>query len=183
MARLGLDEIWWLVSPGNPLKDGRADMAPYAARFASAQRMARGTRIRVSDFEARAGTRYTVNTVAALARRYPKARFIWLMGADIPGEFHRWRGWRRLARTIPIAVVVRPGYAGLVGASPAAAWLRRFVRPAASARDWTRWSLPAIVPLTLAPDPSSATAIRRADPDWQSRFLKPISPLPEHEPA
>src|SRR5688500_10565399 len=75
---LDLDEVWWLVSPGNPLKQAAKDMAPFEARVASAQRMARRARIRVSDFEAREGTRYTVDTVQRLRRRYPRHRFIWL---------------------------------------------------------------------------------------------------------
>src|SRR5215208_6699538 len=77
LRALGLDEVWWLVSPGNPLKAGVADMAATGARFASAGRMARRARIRVSDFEARQGTRYTIDTVKRLKRRLPKERFIW----------------------------------------------------------------------------------------------------------
>ena len=73
MRALGLDELWWLVSPGNPLKEGAKDMAPFEARIASARRMARGARIRVSDFEQREGTRFTVDTVRRLKRRYPRA--------------------------------------------------------------------------------------------------------------
>src|SRR5688500_2603220 len=78
---LGLDEVWWLVSPGNPLKAGK-DMAPFEARFASALAMARRAPIRVSDFEARLGTRFTIDTVTELLRRHKRDRFIWLMGAD-----------------------------------------------------------------------------------------------------
>ena len=89
MERLGLDEIWWLVSPGNPLKPKKG-MAPYTARLASARAMARRSRIKVSDFEAQAGTRYTVDTVAALTKRWPQHRFIWLMGEDTEAQFHQW---------------------------------------------------------------------------------------------
>jgi len=106
---LGLDELWWLVSPGNPLKEGAADMASYEARRASARRIARGTRIRVSDFERKAATRYTVDTARALLRKYPRRRFIWLMGADTVAQFHRWKDWRDLAQLVPIAVLPRPG--------------------------------------------------------------------------
>ena len=162
---LGLDEAWWLVSPGNPLKPAEG-MAPLAARLASARRMARRAPIRATDLEARLGTRYTLDTLRALQRRYPKRRFIWLMGADNLAQFHRWRGWRSIARTIPIAVVARPGYDSWALAAPATAWLRRWQRPAASAQDWTTWSLPALVLLRFRPDPTSATAIRAADPDW-----------------
>src|SRR5215210_6353117 len=85
---LGLDEVWWLVSPGNPLKAGR-DMAPFDARMASAKRIARRAPIRPSDFEARAGTRFTIDTLGALIQRYPRHRFVWLMGADTVAQFHQ----------------------------------------------------------------------------------------------
>lgn len=175
---LGLDDLWWLVSPGNPLKVGH-DMAQLPARLASARSAVRRTRIVATDIESHLGTRYAIDTVRVLTRRYPKRRFIWIMGADIVGEFHRWRDWRRLARLIPIAVVVRPGYKGLVATSPAAAWLRRFVRPVGRHDDWTRWTPPALVLLHMAPDPSSATALRRASPDWPRRFpVNPARPSP-----
>ncbi|MFL6784908.1 MAG: nicotinate-nucleotide adenylyltransferase, partial [Sphingomicrobium sp.] len=112
MEALDLDEVWWLVSPGNPLKDKAEDMAPYAVRLASARDMARRSRIRVSEFEARAGTRYTVDTVQLLTKRHPRHRFIWLMGEDTVSQFHQWRRWRDLARMVPIAVISRPGYDG-----------------------------------------------------------------------
>src|SRR5690348_17997790 len=88
---LGLDELWWLVSPGNPLKEGAKDMAPFEARYASAERMARRSSIRVSDFEQRAGTRYSVDTVRKLKRCFPQDRFIWLLGSDTLTNFHKWR--------------------------------------------------------------------------------------------
>ena len=102
MAALGLDEVWWLVSPGNPLKVGNKDMAPLAARFASAERQARGARIVPTAIEARLGTRYTVDTLTRLTRLYPRRRFIWIMGADNLAQFDRWKDWRRIARTMPI---------------------------------------------------------------------------------
>ncbi len=166
---LRLDEVWWLVSPGNPLKDGASDMAPFAARLKSAQRMALGTAIRASDFEAQAGTRYTVDTLGELLRRHPCNRFIWLMGADGLSDFHRWKSWRRVADMVPIAVLSRPGYDGTSRAARAMGWLRRFVHPSGQARKWTEWSAPAILLLRLPPDPTSATAIRALDPDWHHR--------------
>ena len=174
---LGLDEAWWLVSPGNPLKPV-AGMAPLPARLASARRMARRAPIRASDIEARAGTRYTVDTLRMLARRYPRARFVWIMGADNLAQFHRWRDWRGIARTMPIAVVARPGYEGRALAAPAMGWLRRFRRPARQAKHWAEWSVPALVLLRFRPDPTSATAIRAADPDWHARPVAPISAPP-----
>ena len=106
---LKLDEVWWMVSPGNPLKPAKG-MAPYEARLASARDMARRAPIRASDFEREAGTRYTVDTLAAIRRAYPQHDFIWLMGEDTLPDFHRWKDWRRLAKNVPIAVLSRPGY-------------------------------------------------------------------------
>ena len=169
LDQLGLDEVWWLVSPGNQLKPADG-MAPLAARLGAAQAMARRSRIRPTGIEAQLRTRYTVDTVRALTRRFPNRQFIWIMGADIIGEFHRWRDWRKLAGLVPIAIVVRPGYSGLVGASPASAWLRRFVRHLGEPNDWTRWRPPALVLLHVRPDPTSATALRRASPEWYRQF-------------
>ena len=170
MAALGLDEVWWLVSPGNPLKPA-AGMAPFAARFASARAMARRARIRISDIESRRGTRFTIDAITILLRSHPADRFIWLMGADTVPSFHRWKRWRTLARTIPIAIMSRPGYDGAARAARAMGWLRWFVRPAATARSWTDWSAPAICLLRLPPDPTSATRLRALDPDWHRRFI------------
>jgi nicotinate-nucleotide adenylyltransferase len=169
---LGLDEVWWLVSPGNPLKPA-AGMAPLAARLASARAMARHAPIRATAIEARLGTRYTVDTVRALQRRHPHVRFVWLIGADNLAQFHRWRDWRGIARAVPIAVVARPAYMGVALAGPAMAWLRRFRRRPEQARRWTMWRLPALVLLRFRLDPSSATSLRAADPDWARRFLPP----------
>jgi nicotinate-nucleotide adenylyltransferase len=163
---LGLDEAWWLVSPGNPLKAGAADMAPMAARLASARRMARRAPIRATAIEARLGTRYTIDTIRALKRRHPDTRFVWLMGADNLAQFHRWRDWRGIGREVAIAVLARPGYDGAALAGPAMGWLRRFRRPARQGTEWTMWRLPALVLLRFRPDPISATDIRAADPDW-----------------
>ena len=170
MDRLGLDEVWWLVSPGNPLKSKATDMAPFAARLASARQMARRSRIRVSDFEEREGTRYTVDTLDRLQQRWPRHRFIWLMGEDTVAQFHQWKRWRDLAHMVPIAVVSRPGYDDDARAARATGWLRRFVRPASQARNWTEWSAPAIIFLRLPPDPTSATRLRALNPHWHRRF-------------
>lgn len=166
---LGLDEVWWLVSPGNPLK-AAAGMAPLAARAASAMRAARRAPIRVTAIEREFGTRYTVETLRALRRRFADHRFVWLMGADNLAQFSRWRDWRGIARTMPIAVFARPGYHARATASPAAAWLRRVTVPAAGLKQPGIWSAPALAYLSFDPDPISATALRRADPDWASRL-------------
>jgi nicotinate-nucleotide adenylyltransferase len=166
---LGLDEVWWLVSPGNPLKEGAKDMAPFDARFGSARRQSRRAPIRVSDFETRGGTRFTVDTVRNLKLRHPRHQFIWLLGSDTLPNFHEWRDWRGLAREVPIAVIRRQGYDSTAHAVRAMGWLRRFVRPSSQAKQWTKWSAPAIFFLRLPPDPTSATAIRAQDPHWHLR--------------
>ena len=165
---MGLDEIWWLVSPGNPLKT-KDGMAPLSARISSAMHQARRAPIRVTAIEREFGTRYTVDTLRAIKLRYPKREFVWLMGSDNLAQFHRWKDWRGIACTMPIAVIARPGYDADAVASPAMAWLRHFRVPRSSFANGGEWSAPALVTLRFDPDPRSATAIRRADPDWASR--------------
>ena len=169
---LALDEAWWLVSPGNPLKP-KQGMAPLAARMQSARAMARRAPIRVTAIERELGTRFTIDTLRALRRRYPRRRFVWLMGADNLAQFHLWRDWRRIAREMPIAVIARPGYDARAFASPAMAWLRRFRLTAAGFRNRSEWSAPALIILRFDPDPRSATEIRQAEPRWADRFSGP----------
>ena len=169
---LGLDEVWWLVSPGNPLKPPRG-MAPLAARVRSARAMARRAPIRVTAIERELATRFTVDTLRALKRRYPGRRFVWLMGADNLAQFHRWKDWRAIARSMPIAVIARPGYDAQALASPAMAWLRRYRLPATGLKNRQEWSAPALIALRFDPDPRSATELRQADPDWAERFSGP----------
>ena len=172
MKALGLDEVWWLVSPGNPLKP-RAGMAPLSARVRAALKEARGAPIRVTAIERELGTRYTIDTLRALKRRYPKRRFVWLMGADNLAQLHLWKDWRRIAREMPIAVIARPGYDGRALASPAMAWLRRYRLPAACLKNRPEWSAPALIELRFEPDPRSATSLRQADPNWARRYTGP----------
>jgi nicotinate-nucleotide adenylyltransferase len=169
MAALGLDELWWLVSPGNPLKPKKG-MAPLPARLASARHAARRSRIRATAIERELGTRYTIDTLRLLVRRYPQHRFIWLMGDDNLVQLHQWRDWRNIARLMPIAVIARPGYSEKARAARAMGWLRRFVRPADRKRLWTDWRPPALVFLRFPPDVRSATMIRQADPSWHTRL-------------
>ncbi|MCW1382325.1 nicotinate-nucleotide adenylyltransferase [Novosphingobium sp. KCTC 2891] len=177
---LGLDEVWWLVSPGNVLKPA-AGMAPLAARLASAQRAARCAPIRATAIERELGTRYTIDSLRALKRRYPKRRFVWIMGADNLAQFHRWRDWRGIAREMPIAVVARPGYDAAALASPAMAWLRRWRRRPGQDFFGAKRSAPALTILRFDPDPRSATAIRAADPDWHRRFVgRPMRDMVTH---
>ena len=170
MTALGLDDVWWLVSPGNPLKEGAKDMAPLPVRLRSARHLARRSRITPTAIEQQLGTRFTVDTLKLLVRRYPNRRFIWLMGADNLAQFHRWKNWRTIARIMPIAVIARPGYDGCARAAVAMGWFSRFVRPTDHAKDWTKWRTPALVHLRFRPDKTSATALRRADPDWQLSY-------------
>lgn len=166
---LGLDELWWLVSPGNPLKPAKG-MASLPARLGAAQHMARRSPIRATAIEAELGTRYTIDTLRRLVRRYPDRRFIWIMGADNLVQLPRWRDWRGIARLMPIAVVARPGYNDRAHARRAMGWLRRFVRPADQKQYWTDWRPPALVFLRFSPDVRSATAIRQANPRWFERY-------------
>lgn len=109
LRHLDLDEVWWLVSPQNPLKS-TAEMASHQDRFASAQRVADHPKIKVSDYETRAGTQYTTDTLSRLSRRYRDTQFVWLMGADNLAQLSKWRNWREIMHMVPIAVIDRPGY-------------------------------------------------------------------------
>ncbi|MHA7820578.1 MAG: nicotinate-nucleotide adenylyltransferase [Erythrobacter sp.] len=166
---LGLDEAWWLVSPGNPLKPKKG-MAPLGARLRSAYNQARRAPIVPTAIEEMLGTRFTVDTLRALRIRYPKRDFVWLMGSDNLAQFHRWKHWRTIARTMPIAVIERPGYNAKAMTSPAMAWLRRYTVSAAGFRKRGKWSAPALVLLRFDPDPRSATAIRRDNADWAAGY-------------
>ena len=151
LKKLKLDYVWWLVSPGNPLKS-TADLADMLTRLGGAADMARHPRIRVTDIESRLGTRYTIDTVAALQRRFPGVTFVWLMGSDNLAQFPRWRRWQDIVAKVPIAVVRRPGSAL---ASLNAAPVRRFgLAPALKPP-------PAILMLDGSRNPQSSTALRR----------------------
>ncbi len=167
LKRLGLDELWWLVSPQNPLKPV-AGMAPLGARLASARRIARHPRIRPTDIEAELGTQLTIDTLQALKRRFPQVRFLWLMGADNLAQFHRWAAWRDIARLVPIVVMARPDYVGRSQSAPAMGWLRR--RRHRSAAGWRNWTLPGLALVNFGLDPQSATELRAADPKWAERM-------------
>jgi len=122
LKRLGLDRIWWIVTPGNPLKD-TGELATTIMRVEEARQVADDPRIDVTAFEEEIGARYTVDTLAYLKRRYPNVRFVWIMGADNLASFHRWRDWQRIARMMPIAVIDRPGWTLKAARSKSAAAL------------------------------------------------------------
>jgi ribosome silencing factor RsfS/YbeB/iojap/nicotinate (nicotinamide) nucleotide adenylyltransferase len=163
LKRLDLDEVWWLVSPQNPLKSDDG-MEPLPTRLARAKQLAHHSRIRVEAPELLLGTRYTLDTVRALKRIYPHARFVWLMGADILPQLVDWQGWRDLFAAIPIAAFARPGwsYAALQSAAPRA--FARYRKTADQA--WSLASCPppawCFIPSRL--DSHSATAIRAVRP-------------------
>jgi nicotinate-nucleotide adenylyltransferase len=161
LHRLGLDQVWWLVSPQNPLKPRRG-MADLALRLKRAAVVARDRRIKVSDFEAKLGLSYTVDTVQQLLRRFPRWGFVWIMGADNLLQIPRWRRWQQIFHTIPVAVFARAPYSNKALAGLAA---RRFWRSrvdARHARRLTAQALPAWVFLHTSLSPESATAIRLA---------------------
>lgn len=107
MRRFGLDQVWWLVTPGNPLKARQP--ATMAARLAQARALMRHPRVKITDLEAHLGTRFTAATLRRLKARYPGVRFVWLMGADNLVQFHRWQDWEGIMRMVPVAVLGRPG--------------------------------------------------------------------------
>jgi nicotinate-nucleotide adenylyltransferase len=153
---LGLDQVWLMVSPGNPLKPSDG-MAPFAARLASAQRQGDGRRVIATDIEARLGTRHTHRTLALLRRRFPRARFALIIGADNLAQLPRWRRWRELSRHTKLAVLPRPGYSRPALRGQAAQAMRAArVRPRAlMARPGAGWSF-----LPAAERAISASAIR-----------------------
>lgn len=165
MRRLGLDRVIWLVSPQNPLKDAR-DSAPLAERMSSARAAAKlaadGRAMLVSDFESRAGTQWTVDTLRALTARHPGVRFVWLMGSDNLASFHKWRGWTDIMRMMPVAVVARPGSLHLSHTAPAAARFASARVPATRARLLPDLEAPAWTWLTAPLNPRSSTALRAA---------------------
>lgn len=108
LRRLGLDQLWWMVTPGNPLKN-RADLAPLATRIKACEALVSDPRIKITAFEQSFGVTYTANTLQLIKAKNPLARFIWIMGADNLRSFHRWQNWRKIAETFPIAVIDRPG--------------------------------------------------------------------------
>jgi nicotinate-nucleotide adenylyltransferase len=161
LHRLGLNRVWWLVTPGNPLKS-LTDLQALDARQEAARKIARDPRIDVADFEAAIGSRYTFQTLRFLHRRAPNVRFVWIMGADNLTQFHRWQHWREIAATTPILVIDRPGSTLRALSSPAALALQRWRRPERDARHFAAASPPAILFLHGPRSTLSSTALRRA---------------------
>ncbi|MEL7343951.1 MAG: nicotinate-nucleotide adenylyltransferase [Pseudomonadota bacterium] len=124
LKRFGLDGVWWLVSPGNPLK--ARGPAPMARRMAAARDVMKHPRVAITDLEARLGTRFTAETIAGLQAAYPGVRFVWLMGADNLATFHHWERWEEIFGRVPIGVLARPGERISARLSPAAARYERY---------------------------------------------------------
>jgi len=161
IKRLDLDRVWWLVTPGNPLKDTRG-LAPLADRIIATKALAHHPRIDITDLEAQIGTPYTYKTIAYLRRHCPGVRFVWIMGADNLRSFHRWQRWRGIAAMVPIAVVDRLGPSLYASASPAGQALARARIPEAAAKSLPNRKPPAWVYLHGLKSPLSSTALRAA---------------------
>ncbi len=159
LDRLALDEVWWLVSPQNPLKPAEG-MAALPMRISHARKVAEGAPITVTDMERRFGTRYTAHTLAALKDRFPDKRFVWLMGSDNLIGIHRWKAWRSIFRSVPIAVFHRPTYSLRALRGRAAARFSKARLPASRARELADRKPPAWVFLRIRPHPASATEMR-----------------------
>lgn len=158
LRTLGLDWVWWLVSPGNPLKP--EGPAPVARRIAAARALVGDPRIRVTDWESRLGTRFTADTLRRLGAANPRVRFVWLMGSDNLAQFHRWRDWRRIMATVPVAVLARPGTGIAARFAPAARRFRASQLNEAEARGLGRRAAPAWVVLNMPLNPLSSSALR-----------------------
>lgn len=158
LRRFRLDRVWWLVSPGNPLK--AHGPAPIAQRMAHARSLLADPRIVVTDIETRLGTRLTANTLAAVQAQWPGVRFVWLMGSDNMVQFARWDRWREIARRVPIGVIARPGSRLPARFSPAAAALSRFRLPERMAGQLALCPPPAWTLINVPMMPQSSSAIR-----------------------
>jgi nicotinate-nucleotide adenylyltransferase len=167
LKRLQLDRVWWLLTPGNPLKN-HDGLHALAERAAAALKVADDPRIDVSCLEAVIGTRYTVDTIIHLRRRVSGVHFVWIMGADNLAQFHRWKDWRRIASDVPIAVIDRPPQSFRALAAPAAQALARYRLPENQAPRLADQQAPAWVFLTGMKSNLSSTGLRNPDGSWRT---------------
>ena len=167
LKRLKLDRVWWLVTPGNPLKS-HGELHDLDARMDAARKMADDPRIDISCLEAVIGVRYTVDTISYLRRRASGLRFVWIMGADNLAQFHRWQNWRRIASEVPIAVIDRPPQSFRALAAPAAQALARYRLPENQAARLADQHAPAWVFLTGMKSNLSSTGLRNPDGSWKA---------------
>jgi nicotinate-nucleotide adenylyltransferase len=168
IKRLRLDRVWWLVTPGNPLKEHGA-LRDLENRAEAARRIAHDPRIDVSCLETVIETRYTVDTISYLRRRLPGLRFVWIMGADNLAQFHRWQNWRRIASQVAIAVIDRPPQSFRALAAPAAQALARCRLPENQAGRLAELRPPAWVFLTGLKLNLSSTGLRNPDGSWYTK--------------
>ena len=171
IKRLHLDRVWWLVTPGNPLKD-HGGLRDLEARADAARKMADDPRIDVSCLESVIGTRYTIDTITYLRRRCAGLRFVWIMGADNLAQFHRWENWRRIAAEVPMAVIDRPPQSFRALAAPAAQALARYRVPEKDATRLADRRAPAWVFLTGMKSGLSSTGLRNPDGSWKASLKK-----------
>ena len=167
LTRLQLDRVWWLVTPGNPLKEN-GNLHELGERMQAARDVADDPRIEVSCLESVIRTRYTIDTINTLRRRLSGLRFVWIMGADNLAQFHRWQDWRRIAAQVPIAVIDRPPQSFRALASPAAQALSRYRLPENEAAVLADQPAPAWVFLTGLKLTLSSTSLRNPDGSWKS---------------
>jgi nicotinate-nucleotide adenylyltransferase len=172
LRRLRLDRVWWVVTPGNPLKS-QAELPPQPTRMRWAADLADDPRVCVTGFEARIGTRYTIDTISWLARRREDVRFVWLMGADNLRQLHQWRGWRQIAAAMPMAIVDRPGasLSGPLGRAARALQPWRAPESQARALPWT--PPPAWVLLHGPRSNLSSTELRRRAAEKRAAAREP----------
>jgi nicotinate-nucleotide adenylyltransferase len=168
IKRLKLDRVWWLVTPGNPLKSNGA-LNDLDTRMEAARKMADDPRIDISCLEAVIGISYTVDTISYLRRRASGLRFVWIMGADNLAQFHRWQNWRRIASEVPIAVIDRPPQSFRALAAPAAQALARYRLPENQAARLPDQHAPAWVFLTGMKSNLSSTGLRNPDGSWKAK--------------
>lgn len=163
LNRFGLDRVWWLVSPGNPLKE--RGPAPMADRIHRAKQVMNDPRVIITGIEERLGTRYTAETIAALQKRYRGTRFVWIMGADNLAQFHRWQDWQTIMRSVPIGVVARPGHSTSAKTSKATQVFNTSQLLPRESRALGRSDAPKWCYVNLPMSDASSTAIR-ARGDW-----------------
>ena len=163
LKRFGLDQVWWLVTPGNPLKT--QGPAPLDDRVAHARRVMNHPAVRITDIEARLGTRYTAQTLRALQKRYRGVRFVWLMGADNLAQLHHWQDWRGIMTSVPVGVLARPGDRISARTSPAARIYREMRLSGRAAQLLGGAEPPAWSFVNVPMVPHSSTAIRDRG-DW-----------------
>lgn len=165
LKRFDLDEVWWLVSPGNPLK--KRGPAPMSLRMARAQQVMEHPRVRISDIEAELNTRYTAETLRALRHKFPAAKFTWLMGADNLAQFHLWKDWDEIIETVPIGVLARSGERIEGRTAPAAQIYRHALLKGRQARLLSNADGPAWAFVNVPMRDISSTELRTRG-DWPS---------------